>query len=434
MRTVTVIGGGASGLCAALSAREAGAEVVLLEHNDRLGRKLSATGNGKCNLGNAFLSEECYRGGDSAFVNTVFDKMSPEMVRAYLSGHGLFLKEKRGYFYPYSEQAASVVNFFASRLKDAGVKVRLWAEVTEVLYSMNNGGSFLVRYIDKESGRNEQIPCDSVIVASGGLAGDNLGAGPVGYEIAKSFGHPVTKLFPALVQLICKGAGTKAISGVRAEADVKLLTGNGLSAQGGSRKGNAVRTYSESGEVLFTDYGISGIAVMQLSRYASEALQKGLEAVLELDLMPGTDAEVLCKEFRVLAEKTHTISTEDMLTGFLPKKLLYKIICEAGVRAEQPFASLSEAQRNAIVSQMKGFRLSVTGTKEFASAQVTAGGIELGGIDAETMESGLRKGLYFTGELLDVDGTCGGYNLQFAFATGLLAGRAAARKDRGEKA
>ena len=448
MNRIVIIGGGASGLCAALSARNNGAEVVVLEHNDRLGRKLQATGNGKCNLSNAFLSDACYRGGDHGFVDSVFQNMSPEQVREFFTGNGLMLKEKNGYFYPYSEQAASVVQFFASRLmNDKNVTIRLQAEVTEVTAGVGSNpkdgaGSkerkpgFTVFYNDRATGEKEQIACDRVIVAAGGLAGENLGAGPLGYEIAKSFGHRVTKLFPALVQLECKGAGTKAVSGVRADVRLRLRVQDGNrkpSAEGNhkpqSKASGLFTEYKESGEVLFTDYGISGIAVMQVSRFASEALLSGGKAELLLDFMPGLKEQDLFGQMKTLLNaQWKQIPLEDALAGLLPKKLLYKLICEAGLDATKRAGDIRDESIRKLVAMIKEYRLTVTGTKDFPSAQVTAGGIELKEINPVTLESKRIKGLYFTGELLDVDGMCGGYNLQFAFATGLLAGRAAAKQ------
>lgn len=414
MSRIAIIGGGASGMTAAIAAAEAGAEVVLFEHNEKLGKKIAATGNGRCNLGNAVLNDDSYRGGDVSAVKEILSNCPPETVREFLVKHGLMLKEKRGYFYPRSEQAASVVTFFASRLASAGVTVRCSVEVTKITKERKG---FKVNYRDLTKEAVGQEPFDRVILATGGLAGQNLGAGPFGYETAKAFGHVLNPLFPALVQLVAKDKHLKTLSGVRTDAEAHLYT----SVDGVEEK------HSESGEILFTDYGVSGIAVMQLSRFAGDALRRKGEAVIEFDFMPDLTEEELVT---VLCEKLDSCvlgSAEDALCTLLPKKLLYVILLRTGLKADTQSSKLFIPDIQKLAHEMKAFRLPVVSTKDFTMAQVTAGGVTLSGVHTKTMESKLQKGLYLTGELLDVDGTCGGYNLQFAFATGILAGTAAGR-------
>ena len=414
MKRIAIIGGGASGMTAALSAAEAGAFVILFEHNDRLGKKLAATGNGRCNLGNSYLDADCYRGGDASFVSDVFEKCSPEQVRVFLSERGLSLKEKNGYFYPRSEQARSVIDFFTSRLSALKVTVLTGCEVTEVIAEK---AGFTVSFVRNEGNSSEDMQFDSVILATGGLAGNNLGVSAFGYDTARSFGHTITPLFPALVQLVTNDKNKKTLSGVRTEANVTVSASFG---------GHDI-VKKETGEVLFTDYGISGIPVMQLSRYAGEALQNVGTASLSLDLMPEYTFEKLLAELKERRTASEGLTIEQGLTSILQRNLLYVTMLRSSF--------LKEAQKNRdetlkkLCAELKNFRLTVTGTKDFSAAQVTAGGIRLGEIRPDTMESKLKKGLYITGELLDVDGTCGGYNLQFAFATGILAGRAAARRE-----
>ena len=412
MNRIVVIGGGASGMAAAIEAGEAGAQVTLLEHNDRLGKKINATGNGKCNLSNSFLDAQCYRGGDSKFVNKVFALCSPEYVREWFTKRGLFLKEKKGYFYPRSEQAASVVTFFLSRLAKAGVTVRCSSEVQKV---KRVKGCFEVTFMDLVKDSLESIVCDKVILASGGLAGQNLGAGPFGYDTAKAFGHVITPLFPALVQMVAKDKNLKTLSGVRSEAGVHLITAlDGVESY-----------YDEKGEILFTDYGISGIAVMQLSRYAGDVLRQGGTAKLSVDFCPEYSFPELLSCMEQNVKDNSELTIEDCFCTLLQKKLLYVILLRAGVSADIRCRDITKEAVKKICRGMKEFRLPIVQTKDFAMAQVTAGGVAVSGVTPGTLESKVRKGLYITGELLDVDGTCGGYNLQFAFATGILAGRAA---------
>ena len=415
MKRIAIIGGGASGMIAALSAAEAGASVFLFEHNDRLGRKLGATGNGRCNLGNSYLDEDCYRGGDSLFLSRIFDICPPGRVREFLSERGLSLKEKNGYYYPRSEQARSVIDFFTARLSALKVSVLTDSEVTGVTACE---AGFTVAYCKKDNGL-ESMRFDSVILSTGGLAGNNLGAGSFGYEAAKSFGHGVTPLFPALVQLVTNDKNRKTLSGVRTEANVTLSA---------VCNGNE-DVKKEFGEVLFTDYGISGIPVMQLSRYAGEAFQNGGRAALSLDFFPDYSFDEL---FALLKERRSAsigLTVEQGLTSMLQRNLLYVTLLRTKTDPESHFSRVSDEQLKKLCTEMKEFRLFVTGTKDFTMAQVTAGGINLSEVCPETMESRLQKGLYITGELLDVDGTCGGYNLQFAFATGILAGYSAAGRE-----
>lgn len=416
MKRIAIIGGGASGMTAALSAAEEGAFVVLFEHNDRLGKKLAATGNGRCNLGNSYLDADCYRGGDVSFVSEVFGKCSPEQVRVFLSERGLSLKERNGYFYPRSEQARSVIDFFTSRLSALKVTVLTGCEVTEVIAEK---AGFTVSFVRNESKASEDMQFDSVILATGGLAGNNLGVSAFGYDTARSFGHTITPLFPALVQLVTNDKNKKTLSGVRTEANVTVSASFG---------GHDI-VKKETGEVLFTDYGISGIPVMQLSRYAGEALQNVGTASLSLDLMPEYTFEKLFAELKERRTASEGLTIEQGLTSILQRNLLYVTLLRASVEPESYFSKASDETLKKLCAELKNFRLTVTGTKDFSAAQVTAGGIRLGEIRSDTMESKLKKGLYITGELLDVDGTCGGYNLQFAFATGILAGRAAAGRE-----
>lgn len=416
MKRIAIIGGGASGLIAALAAAEAGASVVLLEHNDKPGKKLAATGNGRCNLGNSYLDADCYRGGDAAFIGEVFKNCPPDKVRTFLTERGLSLKEKNGYYYPRSEQARSVIDFFTARLAALKVSVLTGCEVKKVT---SDGKCYTVTYQQKDRKISEAVVADSVILATGGLAGNNLGAGPFGYEAAKSFGHSVTPLFPALVQLVTEDKQKKTLSGVRAEATVTLTC----------KSGGRETKKCESGEVLFTDYGISGIAVMQLSRYAGEALLNGGSASLSIDFLPELSEAELFAGLKERRASSNGLTVEQGLTSMLQRNLLYVIMLRSAVDPESHFSKLSDDKLKKLCTEMKQFKLPVMGTKDFASAQVTAGGINLCEVYPDTMESRLQKGLYITGELLDVDGTCGGYNLQFAFATGILAGLAAAGRE-----
>ncbi len=412
MSNVFVIGGGASGMVAAIFAAERGHAVTILEHNDKLGKKLYATGNGKCNLTNSAFPPACYRGGEEDFVVTVLEAFSPEDTKAFFRRIGLMLKEKRGYWYPQSEQAASVVSVLTYELRRLRVRVMTDCEVKKVVRLSNEAPHFQIEYIHKENGANA-AKADAVILACGGMAGQNLGAGDWGYRFAKSLGHSVTSLTPALVPLCTEERWVRSVSGVR--LDVGLTIGSD----------DASLSMKEKGEIVFADYGISGIPVMQLSRYAADWRRKGHNVYASIDLLPEVSEDALSEILNehlygnLFAERT----AEEALCGMLPKKLLYAVLKLAGI---DPIMSAKKVPHNkvsSLVDTMKRLRLSVSGERSYEFAQVTAGGVCLEEVDPTTCESRLVDGLYFTGELLDVDGTCGGYNLQWAWSTGAIAGK-----------
>ncbi len=410
MSTVGIIGGGASGMVAAIAAARNGHKVFLFEHNDKLGKKLYATGNGKCNLTNRRFPTDCYRGGSQEFVDSVLAACADVAIERFFEGLGLLLKEKNGYVYPMSEQAASVVDVLCFELRRLGVAIRLQHDVIRVRRTKAESGYGIQCTVDGEE-RNYTV--DAVVLACGGLAGQNLGASPIGYRIAEDFGHTVTKLYPALVPLCVSDKTMKSISGVRLEACVQLR--NDL------HEGDVVR---ERGEMLFADYGISGIPVMQLSRYASQWLAEGKTVTAVTDFLPDIPEKRLLV---ILKEHFHGAmsagrTAEEAVCGMLPKKLMYRLLCRSGIRAEQAAGKVDEMSIARLCAEIKGAKWTISGTRPYEYAQVTAGGVELSEVNPQTMESKLVKGFYLTGELLDVDGTCGGYNLQWAFGTGLLAG------------
>ncbi len=412
MSNVFVIGGGASGMVAAIFAAERGHAVTILEHNDKLGKKLFATGNGKCNLTNSTFPPACYRGGEEAFVATVLEAFSPEDTKAFFRRIGLILKEKRGYWYPQSEQAASVVSVLSYELRRLRVRVMTDCEVKKVVRFSNEAPHFQIEYVHKENGANV-AKADAVILACGGMAGQNLGAGDWGYRFAKSFGHTVTSLTPALVPLCTEERWVRSVSGVRLEVGLTI----------GSDESNL--SVKEKGEIVFADYGISGIPVMQLSRYAADWRRLGHKVYACIDLLPEVSedslATILNEHFygRIFDGRT----AEEALCGILPKKLLYTVLKLAGIDPVMPAKTVPDNKVSLLVDTIKKLRLSVTGERSYEFAQVTAGGVCLEEVDPTTCESRLVDGLYFTGELLDVDGTCGGYNLQWAWSTGAIAGK-----------
>ncbi len=403
---IAVIGGGASGMMAAITAASKGAEITVYEAKDRLGKKILATGNGKCNYTNLAQEDSCYRGTDADFSKAVRQAFDVNRTLEFFKGIGIEPKIRNGYVYPNSEQAASVADALAMELRAKKVKV-----ISEAVYSVKGSeGAFLVK---SERG---QVEYDNVILCCGSPAGMKNTADFTGYQLAERLGHKITPLIPALVQLRCKEKWFKTVSGVRTEGIITVLE-------------NGKQIASEKGELLFTDYGLSGIPVFQISRFAGEALLRGSKVVCKLDLLPGYIKEELEQLLQKRLETLKNRTAEELLVGLLNHKLNYVLLKECSI---DPVEDSKKAYRTEDVKLLtelyKNFTCQVTECNLFANAQVCAGGVDTSDICPETLESRLVPGLYFAGEIVDVDGTCGGYNLQWAWSSGYVAGMSAAEK------
>lgn len=395
---VAVIGGGASGMTAALAASKAGNEVLLFERQARVGKKLLATGNGRCNLSNTDISPEHFHSEDKDFCKSALSLFDEDKTREFFLSLGLVLTElENGRIYPLSEQANSVVDCLRLALTGENITVLTDTEVTEVKKSED---TFVLL-----CGSNKYI-ADKVIVACGGMAAKKLGGTSLGYDILRSFGHTITKLSPSLVQLKTDNTYTRSLKGVRAEASVKLIE-------------NKKTVAKSTGEIQFTDYGVSGPAVFEISRAA--ALSKG--AFLSIDLMREHSKEdivsLLETKKKVYAEE----KLENLLVGILHNRLGRTVLRYCGYKLDSVISDLSYEEMQDIADGIKHFELSLLGTTGFENAQVTAGGVSTCEFDKETLESKLVPGLFAAGEVLDVDGDCGGYNLQWAWSSGLLAAK-----------
>ena len=397
---VIIIGGGASGLMAAVTAARNGHTVTLLERQARVGRKLLATGNGRCNLTNRNMALSFYHGQSPAFIRPAFAALDQNATLDFFHHLGLLTTaEDSGRVYPYSDQAGSVVDVLRFAADAAGVMPRTGFEVTGLKRTRSG---FLV-----SSAGEESLTADRVIVCCGGMAGGKLGGTRSGYELLQALGHSVTKLYPALVQIKTDNTYVKALKGVRANADLRLCRGQTSVA-------------ASRGEVQFTEFGVSGPAVFELSRAA--ATEKG-PLVLHADLLPQislSDVEALLRQ-RITSMQE--LTTENLLAGMLHNRLGRTILRYAGFGLTDPITALSPRDLQTIAVSIKDFRLPVIGVLGFDGAQVTAGGIRTAEFDPATLQSRLVPGLYAAGEVLDIDGDCGGYNLQWAWSSGYLAGQ-----------
>lgn len=394
---IGIIGGGASGMAAALAAGEnKDVQVVLMERQARVGRKLQATGNGRCNLTNLHASEGGYHGEEAAFADYAISHFGPEDTLNWFRSLGLFtVAEESGRVYPYSDQANSVLDVLRFALEKPNIQVKLGFEVEKVKKTPSG-----FRVESKE----ETLECDKLIVACGGLAGTKLGGTMSGYKLLRSLGHKCTKLRPTLVQLKSGWNGVTALKGVRANCHAAIYYNGQLHRE-------------STGEIQFTEYGLSGPVIFEISR---DACQGSGEWSCRLDFLPDISGEILKAE--LLRRKDTHLSVSELLTGILHNRLGRVVTQEVGISAYVPVAQLEENEIGEVCRAVKGFDISLTEPMGMDSAQVTAGGIVTKEFDAATMESRLIPGLYACGEVLDIDGDCGGYNLQWAWSSGRLAG------------
>ena len=401
---VLVIGGGASGMAAALTAAQVpGAQVTLLERQARVGRKLLATGKGRCNLTNRHIESSHYHGAPPAFVRPALERFPMEETLRYFEALGLLtVEEPSGRVYPFSDQANSVVDVLRLALEAAGVEVVLGAEVLSL-------GKKARGYSAKTQETNYYG--DKVILACGGMAGGKLGGTDLGYKLLESLGHRITPLKPALVQLRNETGPIRGLKGVRADAGIVLKRQGQTVAKGG-------------GEVQFTDFGISGPAIFELSREIT-----GHGETLLLDFLRPWDADTLRRHLLRRRDACPALPLEDFLTGTLHNRLGRMVLKQAGLSLGTPSGSLDEAAICEVLRLLKHFPLEVTGPMGFDQAQVTAGGADTSQFRADTLESRLCPGLFACGEVLDVDGDCGGYNLQWAWSSGRLAGLLGQKED-----
>ena len=398
---IGIIGGGASGMAAALAAAEnPNVQVLLLERQARLGKKLLATGNGRCNLTNLHAKDRGYHGNDAAFAQYAISEFDPLETLNWFKKLGLFtVAEDSGRVYPYSDQANSVVDSLRFALEKPNITVLTGCEVTKIRRS---GSGFILETAE------ESISCDKVIVACGGLAGTKLGGSMAGYKLLSKLGHHCTRLRPTLVQFKSSWGGVVGLKGVRANCRAEILHDGELFA-------------ASHGELQFTEYGISGPVIFEISRDVCQG--KGLW-LCRLDFLPDMEEQELLAELQRRRETN--LPAEELLTGILHNRLGRVLTKAAGI-GNCLIKQLEDVELLAVCRSVKAFELELTEPLGMDSAQVTAGGIVTEEFDGFTMESRLIPGLYACGEILDIDGDCGGYNLQWAWSSGRLAGLSAGK-------
>lgn len=396
---IAIIGGGASGLCCAIAAAEkAGTgknDIVIYESKDRVGKKILATGNGRCNMLNINACPDDY--SSPSFVRDILSAYGAESTRHFFESLGLYTRcDEEGRVYPLSNQATSVLDVLRFECEHLKVMTLCNEEITAI---KKQGKGFVLsdgKYYDK------------VVLACGGKAtAKNFG----GYELLKSLGHTVTKLMPGLTKLTVKdNSFTKSLKGIRHKATLALYI-------------DGKKVTEESGELLFADYGLSGIAVMQLSSFVARHFRNSKTLpVVKCDFIAEMSFEELCDNILRICSYNKGLKAENLLTGFMPKKLGENILKSVGVPLGKSVGELSGKEIREIASACKSFSFEITALRPFDDAQVTCGGADIREFDSKTLESKKVKNLYCCGELLDIDGPCGGYNLLWAFACGRAAG------------
>ena len=403
---VVIIGGGASGMTAAITAKDFGLDVAIVEGTDRIGKKILTTGNGRCNITNSLISfpfENFHSTNDGFFIKSL-NKFSVEDTKAFFLNLGLPIIElEKGKNYPQSLQASSVVDILKMALEEREIPVYNSYKVKSIHKSK---GKFTLSTGNEDS---SVIKCKKLIMACGGKSAPKTGSDGSGYTLAKSLGHSIIEPNPAIVQLKLSHNKLKALSGIKFNGYAEVLC-----------DGKSIR--KEFGEILFTDYGISGPPILQISREASLGCFKGKEVKILVDMMPNKSLkeleDFLEGHFAVFSCREVIYS----LIGVVNKKMIPILLREADIdNLHKPCYELTWKEKKALINLMKSWEFKCIGTNGFQAAQVTTGGINTKEVDAETLQSKLVDNLYFCGELLDVDGDCGGFNLQWAWSSGFNA-------------
>ena len=414
-KRVIVIGGGASGMMAALTAAENGAEVMLLEKNDRLGKKMLITGKGRCNVTTDKEIDEMIRSfvHNGKFLYTAFNSFSNQQVQQFFEDAGVPLKVERGErVFPVSDQSKDIVNALRRKLQEAGVDLWLNAAVKEVLLEDGKAVGVLLP-------NGKKLLADSVIIATGGASYPGTGSTGDGYRFAEKAGHTVVNLRPSLIPLECAEGYVKALQGL----SLKNVTLTIETAEG-------QKLAQEFGEMLFTHFGISGPIVLTSSYKAVDYWQKHKQPLLgSIDFKPALSREKLDARLLREFEEQNKKQLKNSLHTLMPSKLIPVFIQRCGISPDKALHQITKEERQRMVDLLKDFRFTIFKARSLEEAIVTAGGISVKEVSPKTMESKLVKNLYFIGEVLDVDGMTGGFNLQAAFSTGYLAGIACTKED-----
>ncbi len=406
MRQVVIVGGGASGMMAAIMAAREGAFVTILEQKESVGKKILMTGNGRCNMTNTALPLSAgYPHEKQNFLERCFLQFDAHDTIRFFEELGMMTKKRGTLVYPITDYASTVREMLLMELKKEKVKIKCAEKVVAIEKKKSS-------WIIKTKGW--QYEADSVILASGSKAAAQTGSDGSGYELARSLGLKVKKPLPALVPLKCRETMCQAFAGIRTYVRLRLAI-DGKEVQ------------KEEGELQWTEYGISGIVVFQVSANAVRALEQKKKTEVWIDLCPFVAKEEILQFLKKTMDFDEKKTAEEVLLGIFPKKMVLGLLKERKWNKSSPAKEYSQEEWSLFFENCKNKKLTVTGTKSFENAQICCGGVELFEVSAPTLESRRHKGLYLAGELLDIDGICGGYNLQWAWTSGYLCGIHAAK-------
>lgn len=418
MAKIVIVGGGAAGMTAAIAAAwtNPSCEIVILEHKNQLGKKILSTGNGRCNFTNAYMEEHCFYSDSKAVIKEVLSVFGTRQTLEFFRKLGVYPKDRNGYYYPRSDQAQTIQKLLLLELNKQQVICKKDTHVTKIQKTKKG-----FRVFTDVPGVS--VHADRLILACGGKAASVLGSDGSGYTLAKELGHTLVPVVPALVQLKVFDHPLKKASGVRTEAKVEVYEQEKSSDRNTPKKVLG----SDTGEVQITAYGISGIPVFQISRLAARLLHAKKTPVVRVDFFPGMTEAQLLEYLYAQTETRKTDTISDVLLGLLNQKLIAALLKTAGIPEKLFAGKLKKNDWERLVHVCKQLKLVIADTNGFDNAQVCAGGVSLAEISPKTMQSRVCEHLYLAGELLDVDGICGGYNLQWAWASGYLAGKSAAK-------
>lgn len=410
MERIVIIGGGASGLVTAIYAKRKNNQVIILEKNNKCGKKLLLTGNGRCNFWNQDQSLENYNSTNKNNLRDIITEKNQKEILSFFDKIGIVPKVKDGYYYPNSNQASSISNALLLQVESLGIKIKYNSEV-EKIDKLDN--KFIITTLT-----GELISCDKVVLATGSKACPKTGSDGKGYELAKNFNHTIIDVVPSLVQLRGNGSYFKLWNGVRCDARITLFENN-------------YKIKEEYGELQLTDYGISGIPTFNISGLVARGIKNNKKEIVKIDFLPFINKNE--QEFITYCDNKNkfilNLKIYQFLEGMLNYKLVETILKVAKIDKQKRWQDLTISEKKRLYYNLKSFEFLITGTNSFDKAQVCSGGVSLLEINPKTMESKLIKNLYIVGELLDVDGICGGYNLSFAWISGMLAGKGISKND-----
>ena len=390
LNKIVIVGAGFAGLVCAIESKKDNNEVIILEKRDTVGKKILVTGNGRCNYFNDAQKDDYYHSDNLDFIKGIKDEAN--IVKEFYSNLGIVPYIKDGYYYPFSKDAKSIRNALIRRCEELNIEIITNYRVDNII---KNNDKFII---------NNDIECDKVVIATGSKAYYKDDEQSIGYDIAKKFGHNIIPTLPSLVQMNGVGNYFKEWAGVRSEAVVSLYVDDSLVKE-------------EKGEVMLTDYGLSGICIFNLSSYATRSLHDNKKVRVDINFLPWLKDDLN----KYLSNRNNRL--EDVLNGMLNSKLVNLIIKKSNINKDDIFNNLKDSDKEVLVNNLIDFKVDITSVNGFDKAQVSTGGIDTREIEKDTMESKLVKNLYFVGEVVDVDGDCGGYNITFATLSGIKAGK-----------